>query len=185
LARPHITGADGQITSPDVIVDAMMLNGVRHPIGQITHAAWQQAAPQEAPHAGFGFLAIGGGPIVLPLLSLSSGTVVLSRQAWRVQALADHVAQIKLNGMAFSEIGSPDATLAAVLGPDQPMPRGLLVAITPPEVAEQAELYDPVLDRRIAHRVHFEPIAEDRWGTERPAPRYSVGPTQKDVTHYI
>jgi len=185
LAKPHITGPDGQVTSPDVIVDRLVLDGTPHPVALVTNAAWQPIRPGAETRAGYALVAIGGGPLLMPFVSVDQGLVVLSRQAWRLRTLSEHLDHITLNGAALSTVAPVDTALQAGGGSEADLPRGVMVACTTPEAMTTAELRDPVWNRSILHRLHAEPIDHDRWGGTTPTPRYSVGPTQKDVQHYI
>ena len=79
----------------------------------------------------------------------------------------------------------PAAQVEAIGGTGDALPRGYLVVKTMSGDTAEATLADTVLNRSLSHRVTFEPLDHDRWGKARPRPRYSVGPTQKDVQHFI
>ncbi|MEM9223660.1 MAG: hypothetical protein AAGB11_14860, partial [Pseudomonadota bacterium] len=109
----------------------------------------------------------------------------VSRSAWRLSNLDDHIGEVTLNGAPLSDVGLPQTIIEAAGGAGDALPRGLLLVQTAPGVSWEATLKNPVSGRSLKHRVVAEDRQEDRWGNARPRPRYSVGPTQKDVTHYI
>lgn len=185
LLKPHVTGAEGQVTSPDVIVDALIVDGRTRPLAMLTHNGWQQADADTTAAAGYALMALGGGALILPVLVLSDGLTVVARAAWRLATLDPHVDKVTLNGVALVEAGLPAAEIEAVGGAGDALPRGFLVVKTIAGNTAEAKLTDPILDRELCHRAHLEPLDADRWGGARPRPRYSVGPTQKDVPHYI
>lgn len=189
LLKPHVTGPEGQITSPDVIVDKLFVNGEMRPLALLTHECWQQAASAanaaSAAKAGYGIMALGGGALILPVLELAAGLVIAARQAWRLNNLDGHIDQVTLNGTPLSDIGLPQQLIEAAGGTGDALPRGYLLVCTAQADALSATLEDPKLGRRLEHIAHLEDMSADRWGTARPRPRYSVGPTQKDVPHYI
>ena len=186
LLKPHVTGPEGQITSPDVIVDKLFVNGEMRPLALLTHECWQQAsADTKMAQAGYGIMALGGGALILPVLELASGLVIASRQAWRLNNLDGHIAEVTLNATPLADIGLPQQLIEAAGGTGDALPRGYLLVRTMEGAALSAALEDPKLERRLEHSVHLEDMGTDRWGSARPRPRYSVGPTQKDVPHYI
>ena len=185
LLKPHVTGAEGQVTSPDVIVDRLFVDGELKSIGALTHEAWQQAATVETGQAAYGIMAIGGGALILPAVVLGSGTVIASRGAWRLNNLDDHVGEILLNGIALLTVGLPVHEIEAAGGSGDTLPRGFLLVRTMEGAALNAELTDSKTGRALSHTVVLEDLATDPWGDARPKPRYSVGPTMKDVPHYI
>jgi hypothetical protein len=184
LLKPHVTGPEGDVTSPDIVVDCLIVDGVNRPLAMLSMDAWQQVADETAQGA-YAVMALGGGALLLPAVVLTSGLVITSRNAWRLNNLDGHVGLVTLNGAPLSEVGLPEAAIAAAGGTGDALPRGLLLVQTAKGPTFDAVLDDPVKGRQIAHRVVTEDVGHDRWGNTRPRPRYSVGPTQKDVTHYI
>ena len=185
LLKPHVTGREGQVTSPDVIVDAVLVDGEQRPTVCVTHECWQQAARDIDLRPAYCIMALGGGALILPGVTLSTGLVVVSRQAWRLAHVDDHIDQITLNDMPLAKVGMPKSLIESAGGTEDALPRGFLLVRTVEESDDKAVLHDPVLDRTISHRLCIVPLDEDRWGDDRPRPRYSVGPTQQEVTHYI
>lgn len=186
LLKPHVVGPKGQITSPDVIVDRVLLNGSVVPVQRVTHDAWQQQDAGDASTAGYAVMTLGGGPLVLPVVVLASGPIVVARRAWRLANLEAHIDSVILNGIALAALGPPAALLiAAGEGPGAAAPRGHLFIRTLPGQAHTATLEDPTLGRRLEHTVVFESLAAQRWAGGSPMSRYSIGPTRKDVPHYL
>lgn len=188
LLKPHVTGPGGDVTSPDVVVDHLVVDGGGRPLSALTTEAWQQSPDGEARGA-YAVMALGGGDLLLPAVVLGPGPVVVSRRAWRLGSLDGHAGRVTLNGAPLSEVGPPEEAVAAVAGGAAGgaagLPRGLLVVRTAPGRSLGATLDDPVRGRRLEHRVVAEDVSRDRWGGARPRPRYSVGPTRGDVRHYI
>ncbi len=185
LFKPHVTGVEGQVTSPDIIVDQVLVDGAMHPISILTSEAWQQVNGDVAGRAGYAVMALGGGALIGPALVLAPGPVVVARKAWRLNNLDDHIGEVTLNGTPLAEFGLPNAAIEAAGGSGDALPRGYMLIVTLDGDARQVDLTDPKLGRSLTHKVVFEDMHQDRWGDARPRPRYSVGPTQKDVTHYI
>lgn len=185
LLKPHVTGPEGKITSPDVIVDRMFMDGVLSPVAALTHEPWQQTVKGETGKAAYAIMALGGGALILPAVVIGPGTVVVSRGAWRLNNLDSHVGDVTLNGTTLSDIGLPSSEIDAVGGAGDTLPRGYLLVHTANGQTLNAELSDPQTGRVLSHKVVLEDMASDPWTDARPKPRYSVGPTMKDVPHYI
>lgn len=184
LLKPHVVGPEGNITSPDVVVDRLFVNGAVVPVSLLTHEAWQQVAPGEISRAAYGIMALGGGALILPAVVLGSGLVVASRRAWRLNNLDGHVERVTLNGVPLSDVAMPSTEIEALGGAGDALPRGYLLIRTGGE-AQDAVLSDPERGRALEHRVVLGSVEVDRWGHERPRPRYSIGPTQKEIPHFI
>lgn len=185
LLKPHVVGPAGQVTSPDVIVDRVLLNGSAVPVQRVTHDAWLQHDAGDTSTAGYAVMALGGGPLVLPVVVLASGPIVVARRAWRLANFEAHAESVTLNGVALSVLGAPATLIAAVAGPSAMAPRGYLFIRTLSGQAHSATLEDSTLGRRLEHAVVFEPLAAQRWAGGSPTPRYAIGPTKKDVPHFI
>jgi hypothetical protein len=181
LLKPHITGPGGEVTSPDVIVDQIVLDADQVALHRLTHEAWQQCAEGASARAAYALMALGGGTLLLPAVVFDCGPIVAARCAWRLSALADHLAQVTLNGVPLPEIGAACAPATSIAA----MPRGRLVVQTVVGQAASAVLEDHKLARVLSHKVVIESLGSDRWGPTGPEGRYSVGPTRKDVQHYI
>ena len=93
-----------------------------------------------------------------------------------------------LNETALTDLSSPEILINQIGGCGDRMPRGLMVVCL--GSWRQAnknfvvELVDPTLSRALTHQVIFEDVTTDRWKS-RPVPRYSIGPTQREIKHYI
>lgn len=184
VLKPHVTGAEGQVTSPDVLVDRLLVDGAPRPVGLLTHAQWHQAEAAVTGRAAYGLMALGGGALILPAVVLPEGPVVVARAAWRLAHLGAAAGQVTLNGVALDALLSPERLVAGSGGQDDRLPRGLL-ALRSGSAASAAVLDDPVRQRRLTLHLHAEPLGAGRWGSAAPQPRYAEGPTQKAVTHYI
>ena len=90
-----------------------------------------------------------------------------------------------LNGVALAEVGLPSDLVATAGGTDDALPRGYLLVKTMQGTTADAQLADPETGRVLDLKLHVVPLKSDRWGDARPSPRYSVGPTQKEVQHFI
>ena len=185
LLKPHVVGPEGNVTSPDIIVDHLSVDDAPVPVNRISHEAWQQTRPEETARAAYGIMALGGGALILPAVVLGSGTVVAGRSAWRLGNLDGHADSVQLNGTPLGAIGAPERLIGEAGGSGDTLPRGYLLVRTADGNSMSADLVDPVLGRSLSHRVVPEPMDRDRWGADRPRPRYSVGPTQREVPHFI
>lgn len=184
LYKPHITGPKNEITSPDVAIDCLFVDDAKRPLAMLSSEAWQQVSGETA-QAAYAVTALGGGALLSPACTLSSGLVVVARAAWRLHNLDGHVGQVTLNGASLDKIYLPETAIAAAGGSGDVLPRGFMLIQTAQGATWQATLDDPVLRRRLTLHVVAEDLAQHRWGEARPNPRYSVGPTQKEVDHYI
>lgn len=185
LLKPHVTGPEGNVTTPDVIVDRMFVDGAVRPVGLVTHACWQQASGDETARAGYALMALGGGALILPAVVLGSGPVVVARAGWRLSNLDGHVGSVTLNGVELASLGLPEAEVRAAGGSGDALPRGYLLVRTGEGEAREAVLDDPMKGRSLTHHVVIEDMGQDPWGDARPRPRYSIGPTQKEIPHFI
>ena len=185
LLKPHVAGPEGQVTTPDVIVDYLLVDGNSRPLGFLTHECWQQVDRDTTAWPAYCVMALGGGALIMPGSVLSNGCVVVARQAWRLGNLDGHIGGVTLNDIPLKDVGLPSDLIEAAGGTGDALPRGFLLVRTARAVGDSTVLSDRVLGRELAHRLHLDPLDEDRWGRARPRPRYSVGPTQKEVPHYI
>lgn len=185
LLKPHVTGPEGLITTPDIVVDCLLVDGVKRSLGLLTHDCWQEVGPNASSRPAYALMALGGGALILPAQVLSNGLVVAARAAWRLKNLDGHVGDVTLNGIALSDLELPSDLVAAADGTEDVLPRGFMLVRTLEAAATEVVLADPALARELRHKVHLQSIETDRWGVARPKPRYSVGPTQEEVPHYI
>lgn len=184
LFRPHVANAAGKITTPDVVIDRLFVNGTARPLGTLTSDLWHQADVGETGKAAYAITALGGGALLSPAVVLGSGKVVVARSAWRLHTLDDRIGTVTLNGAPLADVGPPARSIEAAGGSGDTLPRGFMLVTTAAEGLE-ATLTDPRDGRSLTMTVTLEPVDADRWGTQRPKPRYSVGPTQKEVQHFI
>ncbi|MDJ0928717.1 MAG: DUF2848 family protein [Gammaproteobacteria bacterium] len=128
----------------------------------------------------------------------------VSRQAWRLRHLADHFDKLRLAVQLEQSTGRPQRVeqhsaslpepkelLQRAGGHDEDLPRGLMLACPCSDLTVDASapasceflVEDTRLDRRLKQELHLVPADFDSW-TERPLPRYTVGPVD-EVEHYI
>ena len=184
LYKPHVVGRAEIVTSPDVIIDHLFVDRRMRPVGLLSSEAWLQVEGEETSQAAYAIVALGGGALIGPAVVLGSGTVAIARKAWRLSYLDGHAERVALNGKTLADAGTPADQIEAAAGSGDALPRGFLLVRTVEGNVRSAELVDPVLGRSLSHRVVLEQMETDRWGEDRPAPRYSVGPTGKDVQHF-
>ena len=114
--------------------------------------------------------------------------MIVARKAWRLKNLSAHTERLTLNGTALASLSSPEILITHANGKNDMMPRGLMIICagiaTPATESFVVQLTDPVLGRTLNHRLVLEDVNTDRWAS-RPIPRYSTGPTQHEVDHYI
>lgn len=185
LFKPHVTGPNDQVTSPDVVIDSLQVDGRPRSVNVLTGETYLQSESDETGRAGYVLTALGGGALIGPALVLSSGRVCIARQAWRLKNLADFGADLTLNGTRLSDLVPPAQMIAAAGGEEDALPRGLQLVCTIDGDTETAVLEDAQRGRRLRHRLVIAPLDHDRWQGARPRPRYSVGPMMKEVDHYI
>ena len=185
LLKPHVTGPEGQVTTPDIVVDRLLVDGKRRSLGLLTHDCWQEVEADASSCPAYALMALGGGALILPAQVMSSGMVIAARSAWRLNNLDGHVGEVTLNGIPLSDLGLPSDLVAAAGGAGDTLPRGFMLVRTLDAAATEAILADPALGRELRLAVHLQSLDADRWGDARPRPRYSVGPTQREVPHFI
>ena len=185
LFKPHVEGSKGQVTTPDVVVDRVFLDDAWKPVNGLTSELVHHVESGETAAPGYALTAIGGGVLISPAILLGPGRMVIARRAWRLRDLDGHVDRVALNGRPLAEIHAPADLLAKAGGREGVLPRGIMAVCAAPEEGPSAELHDPVRERSLPHEISLIPVDDDQWGGSRPNPRYSVGPTQQEVTHYI
>ena len=186
LFRPHIENDKGQVTTPDVVVDRVYLDGGWKPVGLLSSELFHQAESEEARSA-YAVTALGGGAIISPMVVLGTGVMVAGRTAWRLSSLGDRIGGLTLNGTSVDRLVPPASLVENAGGADGVLPRGVMAVCAGPP-GETAELQCNDADGRphsISCAVELEHPGADRWEGSAPPPRYSVGPTQKDVPHFI
>lgn len=185
LFKPHVVGSQDNITTPDVIVDHVYLDGALKPVHLLTCDTYLQSAPGETVRPAFVITALGGGALIGPAAVLSSGSICLARKAWRLNNLDGHVADVTLNSAPLASLTMPSDLIEQVGGTGDTLPRGIQLICTAKEASTVVEMHDPKRQRRLTHKVMLEPMSQDRWQGHRPRPRYSVGPMMKDVPHFL
>lgn len=185
LFKPHVIGPEESITTPDIMVDRVFENGRLRSVNSVSSDCWRQVETDVSAQAAYGIVALGGGALIGPALVVSDGTIIVARKAWRLNNLYGHIADVTLNGTKLSDLDVPATIIDNAGGSGDTLPRGYMLLCSKPGNVRDAVLADPIRQRDLSHRVVFEPVDHDRWGTARPKPRYSVGPTQKDVQHFI
>ena len=210
LFQPHIVGPENNITSPDVMVDTLSAvttdSERRLPVQRLCSDYELQAeVGGHIATSAFALIACGGGPLLAPALLLSPSQqpdivadIVIARSAWRLRNVLEQFGDIQLSA---SESGqTTDCALASLPtlttlithseGDQLVLPRGVLklcpakaLTVEAPSTI-QVQLEDKTLQRQISLTLNLSSVDTDRWGDDRPLPRYTVGPVG-EVTHYI
>ncbi len=185
LYKPHVEGPDGNITTPDIVIDRVFVGGTPTPLTVLTTELYHQVAQGEEADSRYALTALGGGALISPAVRLASGSIVLARKAWRLKNLVGHLDAVALNGKSLNEVGLPSELISGNGGSGEVLPRGFLVVCDSAVPGNRATLSDDKLGRLLDHGVVLEDVAADRWDGRRPDPRYSVGPTKREVPHFI
>ena len=211
LFRPHVSGPEDNITTPDILIDRVVLHSNGEdgflPVQRLSSNVELQVFEGELKITpAYALVASGGGTLVgLAALvgpsdnPLRQADVVVARGAWRLRNLIDHFRSLELSA-------KDDGTLATVCLESQPgpadvitrddngelaLPRGILLlcpvhaaalTVTAP-ASTTIWLEDAARDRELSQVVELLRVDQDRWA-KRPLPRYTVGPVG-DVIHYI
>ena len=187
LFRPHIENDKGQVTTPDVVIDRVHLDGGWKPVGLLSSDLFHQAESAREARSAYAVTALGGGAIISPMVVLGTGVMVAGRTARRLSSLGDGIGGLTLNGTSVDRLIPPASLVESAGGADGVLPRGVMAVCAGPQ-GETAELQFNDADGRlhiISCAVELEHPAADRGGGSAPLPRYSVGATQKDVPHFI
>ena len=184
LFKPHVIGPENNITTPDIIIDRLFVDGLFKPLGNLTSELAHQVVDGEQIVAAYAVTALGGGALISPALCFSD-TVVVARNAWRLNNLDGHIDSVTLNGTDLSDLTLPSAMIEAAGGTSDTLPRGFMLICRGASLENRAELADGTLGRNLSHKLILTDVNEDRWGDVRPKPRYSIGPTQKEIPHFI
>ena len=185
LYKPHVEGPEGNITTPDIVIDRVFVGSTPAPLTVLTTELYHQAEPGGQAGSTYALTALGGGALISPVVRLASGSIVLARKAWRLKNLGGHLDAVALNGKSLDEVSLPSELISENGGSGEVLPRGFLVVCENAVPGDRATLSDSRLGRSLDHRVVLEDITADRWEGRRPDPRYSVGPTKRDVPHFI
>ena len=188
LFRPHIENDKGEVTTPDVVVDRVYLDNGWKPVGLLSSELCHQAGSGQEARSAYAVTALGGGAIISPMVVLETGVMAAGRLAWRLSSLAAGTGgSLTLNGASVDSLASPANLIESAGGADGVLPRGVMAVCTGPQ-GETAELQFNDADGRvhsISCAAELELPGVDRWGGSAPPPRYSVGPTQRDVPHFV
>ena len=184
LFRPHVEGPKGEVTTPDVVIDRIYLDRSWKPVSCLTSECAHQLEASDRARTAYALTALGGGTIISPAFLVGPGRIVLPRMAWRLDNFQAHVEKVTLCGTPLSELIAPAKLISQAGGSGLVLHRGT-AAVCPASEGTVAEILDPELGRRLSARITVEAADLDRWDGQRPFPRYSTGPTQKDVPHFI
>ena len=211
LFRPHVTGGENQITTPDVVIDRLAIecDGTSHymPVQRVTTRVDVQALPGDLTLVpGYALIAAGGG-VLVGLAALVHGRndrpatadVLLARSAWRLRSLVPHFRSLEMGldagdssrRVRVSELAQPSGLLSRADGGELVLPRGVAIVCCATALARTIRapitftnrLSDETLGRHLAHSVELRSVDDEPW-PERPLPRYAVGPVG-EVKHYI
>jgi len=185
LFKPHVAGPQGNITTPDIAIDRLFVNGAPKPLNDLTSEISHQVEGEDTAVAAYAVTALGGGALLSPAIVLSSGLLVVARKAWRLNNLDGTIGAVTLNGEALDRVGLPADAIVQAGGDGDALPRGYMVMRTGGPTTDQAELKDAARDRALDLKVILEDVGDDRWGPDRPKPRYAIGPTMKEIPHFI
>lgn len=185
LFKPHVEGPEGNITTPDIVIDRLYIDGRLAPINALTSETYLQTVSAEKVNPAFVITALGGGALIGPAAVMSSGRVVVARCAWRLNNLDGNIHSVRLNGNELSALTLPADLIEAAGGSGDTLPRGYQLVCTAPGPASDVVLEDPTRRRVLNLKLALSPVDLDRWGDLRPKPRYSVGPVKKEVPHFI
>ncbi len=187
LFKPHVEGPSGAMTTPDIVIDRLFLakDAPAKPVAldRLTMSVEFQVEPGCPMRPAYALTALGGGVLIGPAL-LVGNRLSIARKAWRLKNLADRIDSVTINGTPLPNLASPDGLIKQLGDSDEVMPRGYMVVCAASAPADRATLEDSINGRLLTHRVSTAPVDKDRW-QKRPNPRYSVGPTQRDVEHFI
>ena len=213
LFMPHVVGPENHITSPDIVIDKVSVVTQNEetciPVQRLCSQSQLQALTNTYRIAMvYALVAGGGGVLVAPAALIypqgqpvaSAADIVIARMAWRLRNVLEHFGKIELSANAggksshysLSALPDPRQVITERDGDKLALPRGVmkLCVATSDTMALQApgtvrvQLSDERLNRQLNLDVSLDPIDADRWGKQRPLPRYTVGPLA-EVKHYI
>lgn len=185
IFKPHVEGPEGNITTPDIVIDRVFVDGGVVPVNNLTSETYLQAEQDDTARAAYVVTALGGGALIGPAAILGANRVIVARCAWRLNNLDDGIADVTLNGIALKKLQLPADIIAGVGGHGDTLPRGYQVLATADSVGTTVEMVDPARNRSLSMELKISSVVQDRWGDDRPKPRYSVGPMMKEVQHFI
>lgn len=207
LYKPHVLGASGCTTTPDLLIDRVELNiGKTHcllPVHRLSTANELQAANGALLVCpAIALVSAGGGDLVAPAAVVSlkdspatTSDVVISRNAWRQQGIdGELAATFTLNaqrGNGATGAGQATGELPPLSGDGEPLMRGVtrIVSIATAVVGQEAPLQMEVSllgcsgRQRTSLQLSLLPAGSSHWA-DWPESRYSTGPVY-EVEHYL
>ncbi|MEM9013498.1 MAG: hypothetical protein AAGB02_00165 [Pseudomonadota bacterium] len=210
LFKPHVEGLTGDITTPDIIIDRLLLSdgGALNPIpSRLLSSAAEIGIEGNAATAfpAYMLAAAGGGVIISPAIivrsedaTFNTTSIHIARMAWRWKNVSGHADKNLFLSVLGAEtticnLGDPRKIIEEVHGAkSDELPRGVAVLCFSKSCSVDVQgavrlpvtMKDSALDRSLVFPFDLDSAAADPW-PERPLPRYSVGPQEDDVKHYI
>ena len=208
LFKPHVTGPENNVTTPDVLIDRIAVTDDdklnRVPCQRVTSEQQIEITAGAYLQAAFTLVAAGGGVLFCPTL-LVTGTsdqttisdIVLPRYAWRLKnfnrqkaaltavfALASNVEKIVVEMKSINR-------LTQSRGINNELARGVAIscAIGEPQAFAKTHQFaclsitDEEQARSLEQATKLQAVDLDVW-PDRPPPRYAVGPVNT-TKHYI
>lgn len=200
LAKPHVENGDGEIITPDILIDRLFAfrDGKATPVsvGALSHDVVAQVANRAGVTPAVVVIAAGAGPILSPAIVLDDGRVHLARKAWRLRHLGDAADAIDLelnSEKASLDDNSPvSAAIASAPGSTgNSLARGMAVIAAIESLSHNqtapcrltVTMSDRTTGRALRHSVDIVRADAEMW-ERRPQPEYSTGPQKKSVQHY-
>lgn len=208
LYKPHIRGPEFT-TTPDILIDHVYRatgtagGGVEFAIRD-SHEINTRPEIRRGPSAtvlpAYFLIAAGGGVILsagVEYQAEASRLLLLPRFAWRLKYIRRHLRRLTFSlagsaGIGLGQFPAPERVINRRGNNAADLPRGIMLCVTATGVVHpvaradslEIRLADPVLKRELTHRVALKDGGGDQW-PERPAARYTTGPTAGQVKHYI
>jgi hypothetical protein len=208
LFKPHVTGPENNITTPDVLIDRVAVtdddNLNRVPCQRVTSEQQIQVTAGAYLQAAFTLVAAGGGVLFCPTLLVTATSdqttisdIVLPRYAWRLKnfsreksaltamfTLASNVEQIVVKMKSIN-------WLTQSRGINNELARGVAIscaigerqAFSNTNQLARLSFTDEEQARSLEQATNLQLVDLDAW-PDRPLPRYSVGPVNT-TKHYI
>lgn len=209
LYKPHIRGPEFT-TTPDILVDHVYRatgtagGGIELAIRgnhELDTRPEIRRGPESATVLPAYFLIAAGGGVILSAgveyQAEASRLLLLPRFAWRLKYIKQHLHRLTFSlagsaGIGFGQFPAPELVINRCGNNPADLPRGIMLCVTATGVVHpvaranslEIRLADPVLKRELTHRIALKDGDRDQW-PERPAARYTTGPTSGQVKHYI
>ena len=212
IYKPHVQGPEF-ITTPDILVDRLFLavagdQGLRLAAASIdrlsSNPELQCADANIQVRPACFLIAAGAGSILsfgAVVLADEAHNILVSRFAWRLKYLNDHLDQLTLavstgdgnsGTVSLNELPLPSDIINSLGDGLDDLPRGIMVCNTAPGLERQCKapanisvsVSDGQSGRNMEHRLSLIDANTDRW-EKRPQPRYTTGPQTGDVRHYV